>query len=81
MDESLRLPPRLAAILEDPPVDRLALVPLPVKPRFDGWTSARQLAFSVRPALLFGVAAAAKAVVPGGGEPSFESNGLSPRSS
>src|SRR4051812_28095895 len=33
MDESLRLPPRLAAILEDLPLHELAFVPVPVKPR------------------------------------------------
>ncbi|HYG47975.1 MAG TPA: hypothetical protein VD846_08535 [Allosphingosinicella sp.] len=62
MDESLRLPPRLAAILEDLPLEELAFVPVPVKPRSDGWTPARQLAFILRLALLGGVAAAAKAV-------------------
>ena len=62
MDESLRLPPRLAAILEDLPLEELAFVPVPVKPRRDGWTPARQLAFILRLALLGGVAAAAKAV-------------------
>jgi hypothetical protein len=62
MDESLRLPPRLAAILEDLPLDELAFVPVPVKPRRDGWTPARQLAFILRLALLGGVASAARAV-------------------
>jgi hypothetical protein len=62
MDESLRLPPRLAAILEDLPLEELAFTPVPVKPRRDGWTPARQLAFILRLALLGGVAAAAKAV-------------------
>lgn len=62
MDESLRLPPRLAAILEDLPLEELAFVPVPVKPRRDGWTPARQLAFILRLALLGGVAAAARAV-------------------
>lgn len=38
MDESLRLPPNLAAILEDLPLGELAFVPVPVKPRRDGWT-------------------------------------------
>ena len=36
MDESLRLPPRLAAILEDLPLQELAFEPVPVKPRRDG---------------------------------------------
>ncbi|MEA3051584.1 MAG: hypothetical protein QOG72_487 [Sphingomonadales bacterium] len=62
MDESLRLPPRLAAILEDLPLEELAFVPVPVKPRRDGWTPARQLAFILRLALLGGVASAAAAV-------------------
>jgi len=62
MDESLRLPPRLAAILEDLPLEELAFAPVPLKPRRDGWTPARQLAFILRLALLGGVAAAARAV-------------------
>jgi hypothetical protein len=62
MDESLRLPPRLAAILEDLPLEELAFTPVPVKARRDGWTPARQLAFILRLALLGGVAAAARAV-------------------
>jgi hypothetical protein len=62
MDESLRLPPDLAAILEDLPLEELAFVPVPVKSRRDGWTAARQLAFILRLALIGGVAAAAKAV-------------------
>ena len=62
MDESLRLPPRLAEILEDLPLDELAFVPVPVKPRRDGWTPARQVAFILRLALIGGVASAARAV-------------------
>src|SRR4051812_30435887 len=62
MDDSLRLPPRLAAILEDLPLHELAFETVPVKPRHDGWTPARQLAFILRLALLGGVASAAKAV-------------------
>jgi len=62
MDESLRLPPRLAALLEDLPLEELAFVPVPVKPRRDGWTPQRQRAFILRLALLGGVSAAAKAV-------------------
>ncbi|HYD36819.1 MAG TPA: hypothetical protein VEA60_04350 [Allosphingosinicella sp.] len=62
MDESLRLPPRLAAILEDLPLDELAFVPVPVRPRRDGWTPARQCAFILRLALLGSVASAARAV-------------------
>ena len=62
MDESLRLPPRLAAILEDLPLEELAFTPVPVRARRDGWTPERQLAFILRLALLGGVAAAARAV-------------------
>jgi hypothetical protein len=62
MDESLRLPANLAAILEDLPLHELAFVPVPVRPRSDGWTPQRQLAFILRLALIGGVAAAAKAV-------------------
>lgn len=62
MDESLRLPPRLAAILEDLPLEDLAFTPVPVKPRRDGWTAPRQLAFILRLALVGGVASAARAV-------------------
>lgn len=62
MDESLRLPPRLASILEDLPLEELAFVPVPVKPRRDGWTPARQLAFVLRLALVGGVSSAASAV-------------------
>lgn len=62
MDESLRLPPRLAALLEDLPLDELAFAPVPVKPRRDGWTAARQKAFILRLALGGCVASAAKAV-------------------
>lgn len=62
MDESLRLPPRLAAILENLPLEGLAFEPVPVKARLDGWTPARQLAFILRLALIGGVASAARAV-------------------
>jgi hypothetical protein len=62
MAESLRLPPRLAAMLEDMPLEQLAFVPVPVKPRHDGWTPARQAAFILRLALIGCVAAAARAV-------------------
>ncbi|HET9638577.1 MAG TPA: hypothetical protein VFP12_05155 [Allosphingosinicella sp.] len=62
MDESLRLPPRLAAILEDLPLEELAFTLVPVKTRRDGWTPARQFAFILRLALLGGVSAAARAV-------------------
>jgi hypothetical protein len=62
MADSLRLPPRLAAILQDMPLEQLAFSPVPVKPRHDGWTPARQAAFILRLALIGCVAAAAKAV-------------------
>jgi hypothetical protein len=62
MADSFRLPPRLAALLEDMPLEQLAFSPVPVKPRHDGWTAARQAAFILRLALIGCVAAAAKAV-------------------
>lgn len=62
MAESHLLPPRLAAIVEDLPLDELAFDPVPVRARHDGWTPARQRGFILRLALLGGVAAAAAAV-------------------
>jgi hypothetical protein len=62
MDESLRLPPRLEAALEDLPVGELAFQPVPGGSRRDGWTAARQVAFILRLALIGGVASAARAV-------------------
>lgn len=61
-DEAFPLPPRLAAILADLPVARLAFVPVPVKPRRDGWTPARQRGFILRLALHGSVGAAARGV-------------------
>jgi hypothetical protein len=62
MDDSLFLPPRLAALLEDLPLDELAFDPVPVKARRDGWTAERQRGFILRLALIGGVAAAARSV-------------------
>jgi hypothetical protein len=62
MGDSFPLPPSLAAILDDLPLDELAFDPVPVKPRRDGWTPARQLAFIHRLALIGCVASAARAV-------------------
>ena len=56
------LPPRLAAILDDLPLEELAFTPVPVKPRRDGWTAERQQAFILRLALCGSVAVAAQAV-------------------
>jgi hypothetical protein len=62
MDDSLALPPRLAALLDDLPLEQLAFTAVPVKPRGDGWTPHRQRSFIARLALLGGVATSAKAV-------------------
>jgi hypothetical protein len=56
------LPPRLAAILEGLPLERLAFAPMPVKPRRDGWSPARQYGFIQRLALCGDVAASARGV-------------------
>jgi hypothetical protein len=62
MDESYPLPPRLAALLEDLPLERLAFAPVPVRRRSDGWTAERQRGFIVRLALGGCVARAARGV-------------------
>jgi hypothetical protein len=62
MDESYPLPPRLAALAADLPLDELAFHPVPVKPRRDGWTPERQRGFILRLALSGSIAAAAGAV-------------------
>jgi hypothetical protein len=62
MSDSFPLPPRLAAILEDLPLEQLAFDPVPVKRRHDGWTPARQVAFIHRLALIGCVSAAARSV-------------------
>jgi hypothetical protein len=56
------LPPRLAAILADLPLEELAFTPVPVRPRRDGWTPERQRAFILRLALCGCTAVAARAV-------------------
>lgn len=56
------LPPRLLAILEGLPLERLQFAPVPVKPRRDGWSPARQMGFIQRLALCGDVAAAARGV-------------------
>jgi hypothetical protein len=56
------LPPRLAAILEHLPVDRLVFTPAPVKARRDGWTVARQIGFIHRLALCSDVGSSARGV-------------------
>jgi hypothetical protein len=62
MAESFPLPPRLAAMLADLPLDALAFAPAPVRARKDGWTAARQIAFINRLALTGSPGAAARAV-------------------
>lgn len=62
MNDSYPLPLRLAALLQDMPLDRLAFAPVPVRARSDGWTPARQVGFIHRLALGGCVAWAAKGV-------------------
>lgn len=62
MDESYPLPPRLAALAADLPLDELAFDPVPVKGRRDGWSPERQRGFILRLALSGSVAASAGAV-------------------
>ena len=62
MDESYPLPPRLAAIAADLPMEELAFDPVPVKSRRDGWTPERQRGFIIRLALSGSVSASAGAV-------------------
>jgi hypothetical protein len=62
MDDPHPLPPRLAAILRDMPLDDLAFAPVPVRARQDGWSHARQRAFIDRLALAGSVSTAARAV-------------------
>jgi hypothetical protein len=54
------LPPRLAALVEDLPLDELAFTPVPV--RRDGWSPECQRAFILRLALCGSASAAARAV-------------------
>jgi len=56
------LPPRLAALVEDLPLDELAFEPVPVRARRDGWSPECQRAFILRLALCGSAGAAAKAV-------------------
>jgi len=56
------LPPRLAAMLECLPLDRLAFTPVPVQARRDGWSTARQTGFIHRLALCGDVGASARGV-------------------
>jgi hypothetical protein len=62
MDDSYPLPPRLVALLQDLPLEELAFVAVPVRPRHDGWTKVRQQGFIVRLALCGCVTRAAKGV-------------------
>jgi hypothetical protein len=62
MVDSLALPPRLLAVLQDMPLEELAFTPVPVKPRHDGWTVERQKWFILRLALGGCVSVAARGV-------------------
>ena len=62
MTDSYPLPPRLVALLEDLPLEALDFTPVPVRPRHDGWTQARQEGFILRLALGGCVSMAAKGV-------------------
>lgn len=62
MDASYPLPPRLLALLQDMSMEALAFVPVPVRPRSDGWTALRQQGFILRLALGGCVVLAAKGV-------------------
>jgi hypothetical protein len=56
------LSPRLAAILADLPLGRLAFTPVPVQARRDGWTAARQTGFIHRLAICGDVGTSARGV-------------------
>ena len=62
MADSLALPPRLIALLEDMPLEALAFTPVPVRARYDGWTVERQRGFILRLALFGCVSVAARGV-------------------
>jgi hypothetical protein len=62
VDDSLALPPRLAALAAALPMERLTFAPVPVRGRQDGWSEARQRGFVVRLALCGSVGRAAAAV-------------------
>lgn len=62
MDESLRLPPGLAARLAHIPPGALDFAPVPVKARRDGWTPAVQHRFVLALASGLGTSGAARAV-------------------
>ncbi|HEX8222865.1 MAG TPA: hypothetical protein VF605_03510 [Allosphingosinicella sp.] len=62
MDESLRLPPALAARLTHIPSGALDFTPVPVKSRRDGWTARAQKMFVLMLAAGLGIAGAARAV-------------------
>lgn len=62
MSDSYALPPRLLALLQDMPLERLAFTPVPVKARHDGWTVERQKWFILRLALSGCVSFAARGV-------------------
>jgi len=49
--DAFPLPPRLAASLDDMPLEELAFTPVPVRARRDGWTPAAQQGFILRLAI------------------------------
>lgn len=61
-DDPYPLPPRLAAILANLPLDQLAFAPVPVQPRRDGWSVARQRGFIHRLAICGCVGTSARGV-------------------
>lgn len=60
MTEPHSLPDAVCAILDGLPLEQLAFTPVPVKPRHDGWTVARQRGFVLRLAVCGCVSAAAR---------------------
>jgi hypothetical protein len=62
MADSHPLPPRLVALLQDMPLEKLAFVAVPVRVRRDGWTKSRQQGFILRLALSGCVTLAARGV-------------------
>jgi hypothetical protein len=62
MDDPHPLPPRLLAILQDMPLEELAFVAVPLRPRRDGWLKVRQQGFILRLALCGCVTRAARGV-------------------
>jgi hypothetical protein len=62
MSDPYALPPRLAAIVEDWPLELLEFTPVPVRARRDGWSAQCQRGFILRLALCGSASTAARAV-------------------